>query len=78
MALLLVNHGIVAVGEDLPAAICAAVLLEKAAHQQLLVEGFGGAKRWSDDEEALAKRGNVWSPKHLQSLWDYFVRRLDT
>ena len=77
-ALLLVNHGIVAVGEDLPSAICAAVLLEKAAHQQLLVEGFGGAKRWSDDEEALAKRGNVWSPKHLQSLWDYLVRRLDT
>jgi L-fuculose-phosphate aldolase len=76
-AMLLVNHGIVVVGTDLPQAICAAVLLEKAAHQQLLVEGFGGAKRWSDDAEALAKRETVWSPGHLQSLWDYLVRRLD-
>jgi ribulose-5-phosphate 4-epimerase/fuculose-1-phosphate aldolase len=75
-ALLLVNHGIVVVGADLPQAICAAVLLEKAAHQQLLVEGFGGAARWSDDEEALAKRSSVWSPGHLQSLWDYLIRRL--
>ena len=77
-AMLLVNHGIVVVGPDLPQAICAAVLLEKAAHQQLLVEGFGGAVRWSDDAEALAKRSSVWSPSHLQSLWDYLVRRLDT
>jgi L-ribulose-5-phosphate 4-epimerase len=76
-ALLLVNHGIVAVGADLPDAICSAVLLEKAAHQQLLVEGFGGATRWSDDEEALAKRATVWSPRQMQALWDYLVRRLD-
>jgi L-fuculose-phosphate aldolase len=74
-ALLLVNHGIVAVGADLPEAVCAAILLEKAAHQQLLVEGFGGARRWSDDEEALAKRATVWSPRQLQALWDYLVRR---
>jgi ribulose-5-phosphate 4-epimerase/fuculose-1-phosphate aldolase len=74
-ALLLVNHGIVAVGSDLPDAVCAAVLLEKAAHQQLLVEGFGGASRWSDDEEALAKRATVWSPRQLQALWEYLVRR---
>jgi len=76
-ALLLVNHGIVAVGADLPQAVCAAVLLEKAAHQQLLVEGFGGAARWSDDEEALAKRRSVWSERHVQSLWDYLVRRIE-
>ena len=74
-ALLLVNHGIVAVGADLPDAVCAAVLLEKAAHQQLLVEGLGGARRWSDDEEALAKRATVWSERQLQALWDYLVRR---
>ena len=77
-ALLLVNHGIVAVGADLPEAICTAVLLEKAAHQQLLVEGFGGAGRWSDDEESLAKRATVWSPRQMQALWDYLVRRLDS
>jgi L-fuculose-phosphate aldolase len=77
-AMLMVNHGIVVVGPDLPQAICAAVLLEKAAHQQLLVEGFGGATRWSDDAEALAKRETVWSPDHLRSLWDYLVRRLDS
>jgi len=76
-ALLLVNHGIVAVGADLPEAVCAAILLEKAAHQQLLVEGFGGARRWSDDQEALAKRATVWSPAQLQALWGYLERRLD-
>lgn len=75
-ALLLVNHGIVAVGADLPEAVCAAVLLEKAAHQQLLVEGFGGARRWSDDAEALAKRETIWSPGAVRSLWDYLVRGL--
>ena len=74
-ALLLVNHGIVAVGADLADAVCAAILLEKAANQQLLVEGLGGAARWSDDEEALRKRETVWSATQRRHLWEYLVRR---
>lgn len=75
-ALLLVNHGIVVVGTSVPDAVVGAVLLEKAAHQQMLTQAFGGVKRWTGDEEALVKRGNVWSPAQRDQLWDYLVRRL--
>jgi L-fuculose-phosphate aldolase len=75
-ALLLVNHGIVAVGTTIPDAVITAILLEKAAHQQMLTGAFGGPVQWSDDEECLAKRASVWSKHHRQQLWDYLVRRL--
>lgn len=75
-ALLLVNHGIVTAGADVRDAVIHAVLLEKAAHQQMLAHAFGGAQRWSSDEEALRKRGTVWSERQRATLWDYLVRRL--
>ena len=68
--LFLVNHGIVTAGKDVRDAVIRAVLLEKAAHQQLLVAGFGGARRWSSDEEALHKRATVWSERQRAALWD--------
>jgi L-fuculose-phosphate aldolase len=52
-----------------------AVLLEKAAHQQMLTHAFGGPRRWSDDEEALRKRATVWSERQRTALWDYLRRR---
>lgn len=73
-ALLLVNHGIVTAGRDVRDAVIRAVLLEKAAHQQLLVHSFGGARRWSSDEEALRKRATVWSERQIAALWDYLGR----
>jgi L-ribulose-5-phosphate 4-epimerase len=73
-ALLLVNHGIVTAGRDVREAVIRAVLLEKAAHQQLLVHGFGGARRWSSDEEALRKRATVWSERQIAALWNYLGR----
>lgn len=73
-ALLLVNHGIVAVGATVPEAICAAIMLEKAAEQQLLVESFGGAQRVSGEDEALAKRATVWSTSQVNALWEYLTR----
>ena len=75
-ALLLVNHGIVAAGTDVRGAVIRAVLLEKAAHQQMLSHAFGGMKHYSPDDEALAKRAIVWSERHLAMLWDYLVRTL--
>ena len=74
--LLLVNHGIVAAGADVRDAVIRAVLLEKAAHQQMLTHAFGGVEHFSPDDEALAKRATVWSEKHLVMLWDYLVRTL--
>ena len=76
-ALMLVNHGIVTAGKDVRDAVIRAVLLEKASHQQVLAYSVGGEPaRWSDDEEALAKRRSVWAEHHLVMLWDYLSRRL--
>jgi L-fuculose-phosphate aldolase len=76
-ALLLVNHGIVTVGRDVRDAVIRAVLLEKAAHQQMLTCAFGAPKHWSSDEEAIAKRGTVWGEHHRVMLWDYLGRSLE-
>ena len=75
-ALFLVNHGIVTAGRDVRDAVIRAVLLEKAAHQQLLVETFGGAQRSSSDEEALRKRATVWAENQRAALWRYLIRRV--
>jgi L-ribulose-5-phosphate 4-epimerase len=75
-AMLLVNHGIVTVGNDVRDAVIRAVLLEKAAHQQVLTYTLGEPKHWSSDEEALAKRKSVWAEHHLVMLWDYLGRVL--
>jgi L-fuculose-phosphate aldolase len=74
-ALFLVNHGIVTAGKDVPDAVIRAVLLEKAAHQQMLTHAFGGPRRWSGDEESLRKRATVWSERQRAALWDYLARR---
>jgi L-fuculose-phosphate aldolase len=74
-AMFLVNHGIVTAGSSVRDAVVRAVLLEKAAHQQMLTHAFGGPRRWSDDEEALRKRATVWSERQRAALWDYLARR---
>lgn len=74
-ALFLINHGIVTAGKTVADAVIRAVLLEKAAHQQLLALAAGGPRRFSDDEEALRKRATVWSEKQRTALWNYLARR---
>jgi ribulose-5-phosphate 4-epimerase/fuculose-1-phosphate aldolase len=75
-ALFLVNHGIVTVGPDLPTAVVTAVLLERACRQQLLTHSFGGWPTWSDPAESVAKRGNIYSGRAINAVWDYLVRKL--
>jgi L-fuculose-phosphate aldolase len=75
-AMFLVNHGIVTAGKDVRDAVIRAVLLEKAAHQQMLTHCFEGPRHWSSDEEALRKRDTVWSEKQLTHLWDYLGRHV--
>lgn len=75
-ALLLVNHGVVTAGTGVRDAVIRAVLLEKAAHQQMLTHAFGGVQRWSPDAEARRKRETVWSERQRVALWDYLVRRV--
>jgi L-fuculose-phosphate aldolase len=74
-AMFLVNHGIVTAGDSIRDAVVRAVLLEKAAHQQMLTHAFGGPRRWSGDEEARRKRATVWSAGQRAALWDYLCRR---
>jgi L-fuculose-phosphate aldolase len=76
-ALMLVNHGIVTAGPDVPTAVMTAVLLERACRIQLLALAAGGLATWSSDEEALAKRARCYSPEQLRQAWDYLARRLE-
>ena len=76
-ALLLVNHGIVAVGPDVPTAVVTAIFLERACRMQLLAMSAGELRRWSDDDEALAKREHCYSAALLEQAWDYLVRKVD-
>jgi ribulose-5-phosphate 4-epimerase/fuculose-1-phosphate aldolase len=76
-ALLLINHGLVTVGPDVPTAVLNAILLERACRNQLLAASGGRIAKWSSDDEALSKREHCYSPALLHQAWDYLVRRLD-
>jgi L-fuculose-phosphate aldolase len=55
----------------------AAVLLERACRTNVRAIAGGGARTWSPDDEALAKRAHCYPPALLQQAWDYLVRRLE-
>jgi ribulose-5-phosphate 4-epimerase/fuculose-1-phosphate aldolase len=76
-ALLLVNHGIVTAGPDVPTAVMTAVLLDRACRMQLTAMAAGKLAQWSDDEEALSKRAHCYGPELLRQAWDYLGRRLE-
>src|SRR4051794_4645832 len=76
-AVLLVNHGILTVGPDVPTAVMTAVLLARACRTQLTAMSAGGWATWSDDEEALSKRGHCYPPELLAQAWAFLVRQLD-
>jgi L-ribulose-5-phosphate 4-epimerase len=61
-AALMVCHGMVAAGPDLPTAVMHAVLLDKACRIQLMAAAAGGPLVWSDDDEVRAKRSVVFQP----------------
>lgn len=75
-AVFLVNHGIVTVGPTLQAATVAAVILERAAEQQLLTQGFGGWPSWSDAVESAAKKEHIYNPAAVEQVWQYLLRRV--
>src|SRR3954447_12663478 len=75
-AVLLINHGMLTVGPDVPTAVVTAVLLARACRTQLTAMSAGGWATWSDDAEALAKRGHAYPPELLAQAWAYLVRRL--
>ena len=74
-ALLLKNHGIVVVGTSVEEACVTAILLEKAAHMQLLARQYGEIE-WTPDTEALQKQARIYHPEAFQQMWAYFLRKL--
>src|SRR5690606_26089976 len=64
--LLLVNHGLVAVGADVETATMAAVILERACRDQLAAIVTGLEHRWTDREEALVKREHIYGDKTMR------------
>jgi L-fuculose-phosphate aldolase len=75
VAILLPQHGIVTVGPDLPAAIMAAVLLDRACRAQLTAMAAGPLRVWGSEADTAAKRADVWSPKQLRAGYEYLLRQ---
>ena len=75
VACLLPQHGIVTVGPDTPAAIMAAVLLDRACRTQLTAMAAGPVQRWGDEEDTVAKRADVWAPGQLRAGYEYLLRQ---
>ena len=75
-AALMINHGLVIAAPDIPTAVVATLLLDRACRTQLSVMAAGGARRWSSDEEALAKRAHCYPDALIQQAWEYLARRL--
>lgn len=75
-AALMINHGIVTCGSDIPTAVMTAVILERGCMTNVRAYAAGGPKLWSSDEEARAKRGHCFPETLLHQAWDYLVRQL--
>jgi ribulose-5-phosphate 4-epimerase/fuculose-1-phosphate aldolase len=71
----LVNHGIVTAGADVPTAVLAAYLLDRACQTQLTAMSAGGWATWSTVEESAAKREHCYPEPLLRDAWEYLIRR---
>lgn len=74
-ACLLPQHGLVAVGKDLPTAVMTAILLDTACRTQLTAMAAGPVARWGTAEDTIAKREDVWADQQLLAGWNYWVRK---
>jgi L-fuculose-phosphate aldolase len=74
-ALILLSHGIVTAGASIEEAAIQALLLDKAARDQLLLPG-AIPRHWSTDADALAKRELLLSAGHRDLRWGYLLRKL--
>lgn len=75
-AALMVNHGIVVAAPDVPTAVVTTILLDAACRMQLQVLAAGGARHWSSDEEAVAKREHCYPPALIRHAWGFLTRQV--
>ena len=73
-ACLMPQHGLVAVGKDLPTAVMTAVLLDRACRTQLTAMAAGTVTRWGSEVDTVAKRTVVWSDSQVTAGWEYLLR----
>ncbi|MGH3301640.1 MAG: class II aldolase/adducin family protein [Streptosporangiaceae bacterium] len=74
-AVLIPGHGVVTVGPDVITAVMTAVLLDRACRLQLSVEGAGGPRTWTGDEESLRKRAECWPSAQLEAGYAHLLRQ---
>jgi ribulose-5-phosphate 4-epimerase/fuculose-1-phosphate aldolase len=75
-AIFLRNHGIAVPGTSVAEACCAAIMLERAAEIQLLVQPSAEATiLHTPEEEAQAKQA-IWYPERLRTIFEYFARKV--
>lgn len=74
-ACLMPQHGVVAVGKDIPTAVMTAVLVDKACRVQLAAMAAGTITRYGPEEDTVAKRAEVWSDSQTLAGWEYLLRR---
>jgi len=73
-AAFLVGHGLVTVGSDIPEAVVAALLADRAADKQLTAMAAGEIVTFTSPEEALVKRSHVYPRALVQQAWEYLAR----
>ena len=72
----LINHGIVVAATTIEEAVIAAINLERASQVQLLASASGQGFSWTPDEQIPGKRANIFTPRHMRSVWEYYCRRI--
>jgi L-fuculose-phosphate aldolase len=76
-AILLRNHGVAFVGDDVIEATLAGIFLEKAARFQCDLAATGANLALPDRDESVEKFRRIYPPKAQRNFWMYFNRMLD-
>ena len=77
-ACLMPQHGLVAVGKDVPTAVMVAVLLDRACRVQLAAMASGSVARFGDEIDTLSKRPEVWAEGQIVAGWEYLLRKFQS
>lgn len=74
-AVLLRNHGVLVVGKDVPAAVFAALTLERAAQVQAIASSLGPLRPMAD-EMAECLYPSKYRDEFIDGYWNFLVRQL--
>ena len=74
-AVLLRNHGVVAVGKDVPWAAISTLTLERAAYIQAIAVSFGGLRPMTR-EMAERLHPDKYPDDYMSNYWQYLIREL--